>query len=228
MPQPLTLARSLVAEDFLLANETLILVKPLPVGVSVPTLYSLTVATGGVAIGGTSLPLTLPLPDKLYAGTTLEFGTNKVIITADVIAGVTAIPIEAATVAIAAAATTKTYAMIPLYSSNDSTTQGTETMVKGRNFLSGQWESQRIAMLNWDIPVAGDFIINDPGIIAIKQAWQNRQKCYIEIYNPGGQGGDRGTGFIGKYSFKRKEDQNCSVSFTIMGDGPLYDLPITA
>jgi hypothetical protein len=226
MPQALSLARALVAEDFILANGTLILVKPLAPGVSVPTLLTLTVDAGGVAVGGTSVPLTAPLPDKLYAGNTLKFGTTDVIITADVAAGLSAIPIEAATVAIAAAATAETFAMIPLYSSNDATTTGGEAITKSRNFLSGTWESSRITMLNWEIPVSGDFIINDPGAIAIKQQWKSRSKLYIEIYNPGGQGGDKGTGFISKYSFTRKEDQNCGLSFTIVGDGPLDDLPI--
>jgi hypothetical protein len=226
MPQPLSLSRALVAEDFLLANGTLILVKPLAFGVSVPTLFTLTVAAGGVALLGTSIPLATPLPDKLYAGTKLAFGTVQVIATADVAAGLSAIPIEPAIAAIAAAATAQDYLMIPLYSSNDSSTQGGEGIVKARNFLSGEWESQRVTMLNWEIPVSGDFIIDDPGAIIIKQQWKTRSKLYVEIHNPKGQGGDKGTGFISKYVFKRKEDANCEISFTLIGDGPLGDLPI--
>jgi hypothetical protein len=226
MLQPLSLARALVAEDFILANGTLVLIKLLAQGQSVVPPLTLTVGAGGVPIGGISLPLATPLPEKLYAGIPLKFGTVEVIPTSDVAAGLSAIPIESATAIIAAAATATTLSLIPLYSSNESSTQGGETIVNSRNFLSGDWDSKRIAKLDWEIPVSGDFIIGDPGAIAIKQAWRSRRKLYAEIHNPGGQGGDKGTGFVSKYLFTRKEDQNCTIGFTLIGDGPLDDLPI--
>lgn len=227
MPEPLSLARALVAEDFLLANGTLILIKPLAPGVSNPTLITITVAAGGVAASATSIPITVPLPDKLYAGTKLKFGATTVTVTSDTAAGVSAIPIEAAPAVIAATATAQDYFMIPVYSSNDSSTEGGETITKSSNFLSGDYESSRVAKLNWQIPVSGDFIINDPGVQAIKSQWKTRAKSYIEIRNPGGQGGEKGSGFISKPVTKRKQDNNMMFSFTIIGDGPLNDIPVT-
>lgn len=228
MPDPLSLARSLVAEDFILSNGTLILIKPLPAGVSQPSLITITVGAGGVAQGANSIPTTVPLPDKLYAGIELKFGAVKVIVRTDTLAGASAIPIEAAPSAIAAGATAQDYFLIPVYSSNDSSTEGGEVVTKSSNFLSGDYESSRVARLNWQIPVAGDFIINDPGFQAIKQQWRTRRKCYIEVRNPASQGGEKGTGFITKLMTKRKQDANVAVSFTISGDGPLDDIPIAA
>jgi hypothetical protein len=225
MPDPLSLARPLVAEDFLLSNRTLILIKPLPSGVSQPTLITVTVGAGGVASGGISIPTLVPLPDKLYAGTKLKFGTVETIVKSDVLAGVSAIPIEAAPAAIAAASTVQDYFLIPVYSSNDSSTEGGETITKSSNFLSGDYENNRVAKLNWQMPITGDFIINDPGVQAIKNQWRTRGKCYIEIRNPDGQGGERGSGFITKPMTKRKQDVNITFSFTIIGDGPLIDIP---
>lgn len=228
MSEPLSLTRSLVAEDFILANGTLILIKPLPTGVSQPTLVTITIGAGGVAQGATSVPTTVPLPDKLYAGAKLKFNTVEVIVKTDVPAGVSAIPIEAAPGAIPGGATVQDLFLIPVYSSNDSSTEGGETITKSSNFLSGDYESSRVAKLNWQMPTAGDFIINDPGFLAIKQQWKTRRKCYIEVRNPAGQGGEKGSGFITKLMTKRKQDSNISVSFTIVGDGPLDDIPVTA
>jgi hypothetical protein len=226
MPEPLSLSRPLVAEDFMLSNGTLILVKPLPSGVSQPTLITITVGAGGVAQGATLIPISVPLPDKLYAGTRLKFGTVETIVKSDVLAGVSAIPIEAAPGVIAAASIVQDYFLIPLYSSNESSTEGGEVLTKSSNFLSGDYESSRVAKLNWQMPASGDFIINDPGVQAIKNQWRTRGKCYIEARNPGGQGGEKGSGFITKPMTKRKQDANITFSFTIVGDGPLTDIPI--
>jgi hypothetical protein len=228
MPDPLSLSRPLVAEDFLLSNRTIVLIKPLIAGASQPTLITVTVATGGVATGGSSVPLLAPLPDKLYAGTKLKFGGVEVIVKSDVLAGATAIPIEAAPATIAAAATAQDYFMIPVYSSMESNTEGGETTVKSSNFLSGDYENNLIAKLNWQMSISGDFIINDPGLAAIKNHWRLRRKCYIEIRNPNGQGGEKGTGFITKPNTKRKQDSNITFSFTIVGDGSLDEIPVTA
>jgi hypothetical protein len=228
MAQPLSLARALVAEDFILANGTLILIKPLADGQSQPTLFTLTVGAAGAASGATSIPLLTPLPDKIYAGTKLKFGTVNVFASIDTNAGATSIPVQELSTALLASAVATDYLMIPVYSSSDSSFQGGETEVKGRNFLSGDYESTRPSYLNWAIPVSGDMIIDDPAVKILKQTWRARRKVYIEAHNPQGQGGDKGTGFITKPTWNRKEDQNITVSFTLKGDGADADIPYAA
>lgn len=224
----LSLERPLVAEDFLLANMTKVLIKPLADGASEPTLFTLTIGAAGAPLGATSIPLQAPLPDKIYAGTPLKFGTNTAIVIADTNPGATSLVVKELSAGLLAGAIAQDYLMIPVYSSADSSFQGGETTVKGRNFLSGDYGSERPSVLNWAIPVAGDMIIDDPAVKILKSTWRARRKVYIEVWNPRGQGGDKGTGFITKPTWTRKEDQNISISFTIQGDGADGDLPYAA
>lgn len=220
MPAPLSLARELRAEDFILANGTIVYLKGLAAGESLPPVVTLTVAAGGAAINATSIPLTTPLVDKLYAGSKLKFGANEVTVISDVAAGLSAVPVEAITAAIAAAATTATMFLVPLYSSNNASTNKDDNSTESRNFLSGIWRSKRITARGYEVSVSGFVVRSDPGA-AIVKAWSNKyDKVYFEIRDADGTG-DTGSAFISKYNLKRQEDQNNEISFALMGDGAL-------
>jgi hypothetical protein len=220
MPAPLSLARELREEDFILANGTIVYLKGLAAGVSIPPIATLTVAAGGAAINATSIPLLAPLPDKLFAGSKLKFGTNEVTVISDVAAGLSAIPVEALVTAIAAAATATTKFLAPLYSSNNASTNKDDNMTESRNFLSGIWRSKRITARGYEISISGFVVRNDPGAAIVKTWSDLYDKVYFEIHDADGTG-DTGSAFISKYNYKRQEDQNNEISFTLMGDGAL-------
>jgi hypothetical protein len=228
MAPPLSLRRALLNEDYVRGNGTRVNVIALPLGQSTPDPFIITVATGGAAANAISIPINVPLQKKLYAGDTLKFGAVEAYLSADVAAGVSALPVENLIGAIAAGATVTSFGYVPLYSTNESSTQLDEEMLKGRNFLSGDWKNTGLNSRGWEIPVAGLFVRNDPGLEELKAAKKNTQKVYIEILNPEGQGGEKGGGFVTKWKLTRKEDQYMELSFTLMGDGILEDIPVSA
>lgn len=220
MPAPLSLSRELVDEDFILANGTIIYLKGLLPGTSLPPVATLTVAAGGAAINDTSIPLTAPLADKLFAGSELKFGAIKVTVISDVAAGLSTLPVEPLLAAISAAATTTTMFLAPLYSSNNASTNKDDNSTESRNFLSGIWRSKRITARGYEIAISGFVVRNDPGA-AIVSEWSDKyDKCYFEIHDADGTV-EKGSAFISKYNYKRQEDQNNEISFTLMGDGAL-------
>jgi Phage tail tube protein len=227
MALPLSLRRVLLQEDYIRSNGTRVNVLALPLGDSTPTSFTLTVAAGGAAIGATSIPITAPLQKRLYAGELVKFGAVEAYLASDVAAGVTALPVENLVAAVIAASTFTTLGLVPMYSSQEATTQLDEETLKGRNFLAGIWKNSSILNRGWEIPISGLLVRNDPALENLRDAKQNTQKVYIEIINPEGQGGEKGAGFITKWKLMRKEDAFIEVSFTLMGDGPIEDIPVT-
>lgn len=227
MPLPLSLRRVLLQEDYVRGNGTRVNILTLPLGDSAPASFTLTAAAGGAAIGATSIPITVPLPKKLYAGDTIKFGSTEAYLSADVAAGVTALPVESLIAAVVAASTFTTFGLVPMYSSQEATTQLDEETIKGRNFLAGIWKNSGILNRGWEIPISGLLVRNDPALENMVNAKKNTQKVYLEVINPEGQGGQKGAGFITKWKMVRKEDAYMEVSFTLMGDGPIDDIPVT-
>jgi predicted secreted protein len=213
--------RELQDEDYLVANGTILSVIGLPPGTSIPLAYTITTSAAAV-VGAIALAVTATTV-KLYADSTLKFGTQVVTLTADAPLGATSLPVAPLITAIVSSATATTNALIPVYSAASSDTQIGDNIINSRNFLSGLWQTKTVTMRDASIPCSGTFVKNDPGFQVIRAAAKSRNKLYFELVEPDGTG-DKGSAFITNYSRKRQTDQHIEVSYTVNVDGVLGDV----
>jgi predicted secreted protein len=221
--QLINMARELRDEDYLVANGTILSVIGLPVGTSIPAVYTIT-TTAAAVIAAIVVAVTATTV-KLYADTTLKFGTQVVTLTADAAIGATSLAVAPLTAAIASGATASTNALIPVYSVASADTQVGDNIINSRNFLSGLWQTKTVTMRDASIACSGSFVRNDPGFEAIRTAATSRSKLYFELVEPDGTG-DKGSAFITNYSRKRQTDQHVEVSFTVNVDGVLSAITV--
>jgi predicted secreted protein len=215
------MSRELRDEDYLLANGTMLSVIALPPGTSTPTAYTITTTAAAVALA-IAIAVTATTV-KLYADTTLKFGTQVVTLTADAAIGATSLAVAPLTAAIASGATASTNALIPVYSVASSDTQIGDNVINSRNFLSGLWQTKTVTMRDASIACSGTFVLNDPGFQTIRAVAKSRNKLYFELVEPDGTG-DKGSAFITNYSRKRQTDQHVQINYTVNVDGFLGDV----
>lgn len=228
--------RSFTQSDYILANQTLVLVGELGANGALPTAVTITTdSTTIITAGAETLSLTADSSTQVRDGQVFEFGGVPVRFAEDVVIGTTATPVAvyATTADISAASTGQLFGgtLYPIYSVNQANTQIGEQSTQSQNFSKNNWSSQSVTERNWQMSLQGEVVGDDNGerVLRLYSRYTETQALvYVELHEPlpdVSKGlADWGFASVTGYNRNRQRGNRISISWNFLGDGELKAL----
>lgn len=168
--------------SFVKNTYTTLEVATLAAGTRIPTAVTVTIGTGGAAIGATSIPLTAA-PIYFQAGRDITIGGQVVTVAADLprTVGVCTLTItKPLTGALTAAQTFTVIESFSFLGGEEVNVTHSENVINVRNYRSGAWQEQIKVMTGIAMDTGGQFLSNDLAITNVVRPASNN--IATEIY----------------------------------------------
>jgi hypothetical protein len=218
------------AEDFYLGTDTTVWVGSEYLTKDAPTSATETLTiSGAVSVDDTSITVAAGITNPLYEGYPIRFANGSVVVvSADVAAAETNIPIEAAKSAIPDTTTATIIPVVPYFSAAtvDFGTDGESIEI--RNLGACDWATNLMTKRTGSLSLSGSEVIDDPALALIRAASRSlTDRAYILIVDPSGLG-TSGAFWVKSFSSPKEVDTDVKVSFELVLDGDPTETDLAA